>query len=135
MISLIRGPNSRSGVNCVFVIHEGRGLKLYRSKWIRDRSLANQERLSRTNHAPAVYGKMEATIRGKVHFGFETEIVDIYRGKDDNERFNAALDALELPEWVTWGDEGVENIGIKDGNPVLINCADDLERDGSIYFD
>ena len=146
---------SPSGVNCTFIRFGTTGLKCYRTKRLRDRSYANQLYLSELGFAPTVGMKTVVTVNEDgvdcTYYAHETQVLTdvldrkVYDNYRDNcewdkadeftERFDHAAWVLsgDLPDNVIWNDSHCFNVGFDDsGQPMIIDCADDLLGDGSI---
>lgn len=148
---------SPSGVNCTFIKFGTTGLKCYKEKWLRDRSYSNQLALSELSLAPAVGMKTDVTVNegGEdcTYYAHETEVLTdiadktVFDGLIEDvgydeaweylDRFNEASHNIKskLPDYVVWRDSHAYNVGFGDsGNPMIIDCADDLFGDGSVHY-
>lgn len=126
--------DSPSGIDAWYIRLGDTGVKCYHFEDTRDRAVRNQKRLGK--YAPRVIrDKVTVLVREQEYYAYETEHVET-RTDGSKAEFQRLADKLrvqvEMDLGVTWVDSHSGNIGIVDGRPVIIDCADKLFADDRV---
>lgn len=121
------------GSECAFVkLADGTGVKAYNHKWDAQKALSTQKKLAKFELAPEVFSGLipiwgEFRVLGgakvELRWGFVTEVVKIVR---DFDIFTTQFMPLvaELKKFgISHADVTLDNVGLKGGELVLLDCG------------
>jgi hypothetical protein len=131
-------PRKNGSFNLFFKLNEKIGLKLSNNPEQRDVNFSNQEKASKYNLGPEVYGKIdEVNYEGKIYWGYFTEIVWVIPnycslGRDKYFLQYAITDSVrelrnklrDLCDYC-FGDSHLGNLGVKNGKLICIDFDDE----------
>lgn len=124
-------PRKNGRYNLFFKINDSIGLKLTKSREIRDGNYERQTKASQYGLGPDTHGTIDNVVfQNKVYFGYFTEIVEVFSdthtpeqilNKEDMVNYEELYLALRKNLEFNFSDSHMGNIGRKNGKLVCID--------------